>query len=153
MELVNLNSSTSGTKFVKLIVVSTVHLFVCQTISEQFILFFWLHEATNMTNKTFRSRKKTRNLKTRKESVRKALVRRGDQHVTKSGKIIQKKQFLAQTECKCKRNCSQSINTSRQMQIFQEFYRFNNWNQKTLSLRSLIKSSIPEKKLKSGQTN
>lgn len=104
-------------------------------------VFSLFHAASNSSKKIIRSRKRTRNLKSRKETVRKAAVQRGEEHVTRNGNIIPKRQFTVQTNCKCRKSCSQNINIFRQKQIFDEFYCFENWSQKTLFLRSLVNSA------------
>lgn len=65
-------------------------------------------------------------------------VQRGEERITKS-KIIPNKTFNAQTSCRCKRNCSQYIDESRQKGIFNSFYNLRNWTEKTLFLRTLAK--------------
>lgn len=87
-----------------------------------------------------RSRKKTRNPSNHKEKQRKRLVQRGEKHVTKSGNIIEAKQFKGQENCKCFRKCAERISVARQKQIFKDFYTFENWSSKVQYLRSLVQS-------------
>lgn len=91
-----------------------------------------------------RSRKRTRNPLKHKITQHKLKVQRGEERTTKS-KIIPKKVFCAQTTCRCKKNCSGRICISRQLEIFNSFYQLENWTQKTLFLRTLVrKFSVKE---------
>lgn len=87
-----------------------------------------------------KSRKRTRNPTKHKTYVRKQKVQKGEQRTTKDGNIIEKKTFQLQTTCQCKRKCAENINGSRQEEIFSAYYKFENWTQKTLFLRSLTKT-------------
>lgn len=74
-------------------------------------------------------------------------MQRGEEYTTKTGKIVKKKTFRAQATCACKRNCPQNINSDRQEEIFNAYYKFENWTQKTLFLRTLTKTSAVKEKL------
>lgn len=84
-----------------------------------------------------RTRKKPRKLALRKAYVQKQKVQRGEQHISRSGKIIAGKTFAAQLNCGCMRKCANEIDVVRQKEIFDDFYAIPNWTQKTLFLRSL----------------
>lgn len=71
--------------------------------------------------------------------VRKMKVQKGLEHITSSKRIIEAKAFHAQILCRCKRKCVENINVSRQRQIYDTFYSLQNWTQKTLFIRSLVK--------------
>lgn len=79
------------------------------------------------------TRKRTRNPKSHKEYRRKCLVQKGGERESRTGNIIRKMIFKAQSEC----NCCQSIDIDRQRAIFNAFYEFKNWERKSLFLRSL----------------
>lgn len=87
------------------------------------------------------SRKRTRNPEKHKAILQKQKVQRGDEHTTISGTTIEKKIFRAQNSCRCAKNCSQNIDCLRQEEVFNTFYRLENWTQKTLFLRTLVKST------------
>lgn len=99
----------------------------------------------SLDNQIVRSRKRMRNPQNHGEYKRKKLVQQGEMHVTKSGRIIQKKRFKAQRNCSCKRKCSRNIQIEAQKQIFKQFYQLENWCKKTLFLRSLVISSTNKK--------
>lgn len=100
-----------------------------------------------MHKDNFKSRKRTRNPQSHKETKRKKLVQLGEEHVSKSGSKIKGKVFHGQEICKCKRNCSGKIDVQRQRDIFDEFYRFENWSKKRLFLWSLVQSHAPKAKV------
>lgn len=79
-----------------------------------------------------------------KASIKKRNVQRGEEYVTKSGKTIPAKIFKAQDSCPCRLHCSQKIDVATQKKLFEQYYRLNDWTQKTLYLRSLTKR-IPVK--------
>lgn len=110
-----------------------------------FFLFFF--QDGNSSEGCIRSRKRTRNPQNDKEMKQKRLVQHGDEHVSKSGSIIKRKEFHVQERCKCKRNCAETIDVTRQKEIFQQFYQFENWSKKQIFLWSLLKSSITKSKL------
>lgn len=87
-----------------------------------------------------KSRKRTRNTEQRKIQQQKLKVQSGLEHTTKSGQVVQAKQFCEQVECICNKRCAQKIDIDRQKAIFNAFYTLENWSKKTLFLRSLIKS-------------
>lgn len=77
-----------------------------------------------------------------KKTIEKDKVERGIEHETRSGKIKKGKVFEAQTICKClKEMCSTKIDVARQKEIFDSFYQKSNWTQKTLFLRTSVKTS------------
>lgn len=94
-----------------------------------------------------KSRKRTRNPNNHKILVEKMKVQKGLEHLSKSGKVIKAKEFQIQIECRCRRKCAENITAERQKQIFDTYYNFINWSQKTLYLRSLVKSTPPKENL------
>lgn len=86
------------------------------------------------------SRKRTRNIEQHKQYQQRVKVQSGLEHITKSRKVVPAKVFCEQTDCKCKRKCAVKINIARQKTIFETFYGLPNWSQKTLFLRSFMKS-------------
>lgn len=94
-----------------------------------------------------KSRKRTRNPQNNEEAKRKRAVQLGEEHVSKSGLKIERKVFRAQDSCKCNRNCAMKIGVKRQRDIFDEFYQFKSWSQKTLFLWSLVQSHDVKKKI------
>lgn len=73
-------------------------------------------------------------------------------HKTKSGKIVKGKVFCEQTECGCKNKCAIFFCITRQKEIFDTFYSLKNKTQKTLYLRSLVRSHPKKENLKSMTT-
>lgn len=95
-------------------------------------------------------RKRTRNPQKHKSFIAKQRVERGLERITKKKqKLIPKKIFKAQSNCKCaggvknmmKKDlcCPQTIKAQRQKQIFEAFYEQMCWTQKTLYIRSCVK--------------
>lgn len=99
----------------------------------------------NVTNIAQKSRKRTRNPTKHKIQQKKLEVQSGEEYITHSGKIMQKKIFSPQSTCQCRRNCSERVNILRQREIFENFYKFENWTQKTLFLRTLVRKSDVKK--------
>lgn len=95
-----------------------------------------------------KSRKRTRNPNEHKIYEKKQKVQKGEQHTTNAGKVIEKKSFRPQKNCRCKRNCAENINSNRQEEIFSAYYKFENWTRKTLFLRSLTKKISVKENLK-----
>lgn len=91
-----------------------------------------------------KSRKRTRNPQKHKIFKQKLKIQSGLDYTTKSGRIVKGKIFLEQIKCGCKKKCEKKINLSRQKEIFDVFYSLNGWSQKTVCLRSLVKS-LPKK--------
>lgn len=110
--------------------------------SDQFLSIKMMNFTDIETNCTKKSRKRTRNPDKHKHIRQKQKVQSGEEHTTVSGKIIEKKIFQAQISCgRCAKNCCQNIDSLRQEEIFNSFYRLVNWTQKTLFLRTFVKSS------------
>lgn len=91
-------------------------------------------------------RKRIRNLQNHKSFIAKQCVERGLERLTKKNrKIIAKKVFKVQSNCKCagaikkKLSCPQTIKSERQKQIFEAFYHEMCWSQKTMYIRSCVK--------------
>lgn len=103
-------------------------------------------EITCGRNQTGKSRKRTRNPEKHKSYQQKIIVQKGIEHMTKT-KVVQGKIFHGQNECGCRKECANKINVMRQKEIFETFYDFKNWSQKTMYLRSLIKSVPKEEDL------
>lgn len=99
--------------------------------SDETILQNWVKNQT---------RKRTRNPQQHKEFKRKCLVQKGEEHTSKSGNVIKKKEFKVLETCSCSRNCYQIIDAARQRDIYNIYYKFENWSKKCLFLRSLITS-------------
>lgn len=79
----------------------------------------------------------------RKEKVRKSFlqhqkVQKGQEHYSRTGKLIPAVQFQSQTFCKCKLKCHTKIDENQQYQNFHTFYDLPNWTTKTMFLRSCI---------------
>lgn len=83
----------------------------------------------------FRPRKRLCKPNLHKRAIRKENVERG------KGKV-----FQIQAICKCSKNCPTKIDANRQKEIFDTFYQKSNWTQKTLLIRSSIKTSPVLKK-------
>lgn len=94
-----------------------------------------------------KSRKRTRNPKKHKAYVKKQKVQKGDEHTTNAGNVMEKKIFQSQSTCPCKRKCPQNINCNRQKEIFDSYYKLQNWTEKTLYLRSLTKTTSAKENL------
>lgn len=71
--------------------------------------------------------------------VKKRKVQSGKSYMTKSGKSVGEKIFIAQNKCTCKNRCAEKINIERQRETFTTFYGLENWSKKTIFLRSLVK--------------
>lgn len=102
---------------------------------------------TDDMNSSKKTRKRTRNPSKHKANEKKQKVQRGEQYTTNAGKLIEKKTFQPQAICRCKKNCAQKINSDRQQEIFSAYYKFENWNQKTLFLRTIIKTASVKENL------
>lgn len=87
-----------------------------------------------------KSRKRTRNPNNHKANIQKRKVQKGEEHTTISGKVVAEKVFQSQATCRCSRKCAERINSARQEDIFNCFYKLENWSQKTLYLRTLSKT-------------
>lgn len=101
------------------------------------IIIFEILDNENLV--PLRTRKRIRNPSEHKANVKKRKVQTGQEYVSRSGKIKKQKNFAAQNNCRCKRNCAEHIDALRQHEIFNSFYNLPNWTQKTLFLRSLVK--------------
>lgn len=99
-----------------------------------------------------KSRKRTRNPQKNKIFRQKVKVQSGIEHVTKSGRTVKGKKFCAQTKCGCKKNCSERICVTRQKKIFDVFYALENFTQKRLYLRSMVKTMPMKENLSSVST-
>lgn len=88
--------------------------------------------------------KKRRRVEFSKKAVRKQLVERGGERLTKK-KTIPAIEFVPQLNCKCssgkkpRPDCSSKIGAERQKQIFDAYYQGMAWSQKTLFLRGSVK--------------
>lgn len=85
-----------------------------------------------------KSKKRIRKPTIHKKYLEKQKVQKGLEHFSRSGKVIPAKTFHLQTECKCNRKCSETIDVQRQYEIFKTFYGLNSWSSKTLFLRGCI---------------
>lgn len=100
--------------------------------------FNWIFSAIAL----FRPRKKIYQPHLHKKSIAKDKVDRGIEHVTRSRKVTKGIVFEAQTICKClKQLCSTKIDVVHQKEIFDAFYQNADWTQKTLFIRSSVKTS------------
>lgn len=63
--------------------------------------------------------------------------------------LKQKKEihFVAQVNCKCRKNCAESIDFIAQKDIFDQFYSLPNWSGKTKFLRSIAKHEYVKENL------
>lgn len=95
----------------------------------------------NETTHPKSSRKRKRNPNDDIANKKKRKRQRGEEYLTKSGKTVAQKVFQVQTTCRCSQKCPQHINSERQEQIFNCFYKLENWTQKTLFLRTLCKTA------------
>lgn len=68
---------------------------------------------------------------------RKQKVQSGEEHFSRSGKLIPGKKFVAQLKCPCQKKCADKIDVIRQKEIFDDYYALPNWTQKTSFLFSL----------------
>lgn len=85
-----------------------------------------------------KSRKRTQNPTKHKSYEKKRKVQTGEEYITKSGRIIAKKEFYVQSECRCAKNCAKRIDALRQEQIFNSYHELKNWTQKTLFLQKTV---------------
>lgn len=99
------------------------------------MLIFYITDESTRGLQSSRKKKKRNDTK---RILKKAAVERGLQHTTKSGKIIEAKQFSAQTLCRCDKGCGLKIDVLRQKEIYDAYYNCN-WSGKTSFIRSSIK--------------
>lgn len=97
--------------------------------------------------KRTKSRKRTRNPGDHKSNIRKRKVQSGLEYTTSSGNVVAEKNFQPQVMCRCPRKCPQRISVVRQEEIFDCFYKLENWSKKTLYLRTLSKRVQAKEKL------
>lgn len=87
-----------------------------------------------------KSRKRIRRIHSHKRNLDKENVEHGRFHITKSGKNIPEKTFKPQNICKCSKLCATKIDETQQRHIFDTYYKQCNWTQKTLFIRSCVKT-------------
>lgn len=113
---------------------------------KHFILFYcdrdFVHTSkfaifSDDSTSTHLSRKKKKRSDT-KRILQKTAVERGMKHLTKSGKIIEAKNFSCQTLCRCDKGCGLKIDVVRQKEIYDAFYN-TNWSSKTAFIRSCVR--------------
>lgn len=108
-----------------------------------FNIFFYF----GVVNGRFRSRKRTRHPNRWKSSIKKQEVQKGQEHTSKSGRIIPAKTFLAQVCCSCRLKCHEKIDVVAQKAAYDHYYNLKSWSEKTLHIRSFVKKSVMNKNL------
>lgn len=95
-----------------------------------------------------KTRKRTRHPLKWKSAIKKQKFQTGEEYVIKSkfeaDKIIPAKAFKPQVLCSCRFHCSSKIDVATQKSHFDQFYRLDNWAQKTLQLRTLVERNVLE---------
>lgn len=92
-------------------------------------------------------RKRLRNFQLHKKVIQKHKVERGEEHLSKRGKVINKKIFCMQINCHCNLKCAEKITVERQLEIFSSYYHLSNWMNKTTFLRGCVSRKINKKKM------
>ncbi|CAH0555186.1 unnamed protein product [Brassicogethes aeneus] len=72
-------------------------------------------------------------------------VQSGEEHRTKSGRIIKKK--VMKEACKCRKHCSESINDEKRKQIFDKFWSMSNYSRQSAFVGSCVRR-VPKKRVK-----
>lgn len=98
-------------------------------------------------DENFKPRKRLRKEHTRKSFMTHEKVQRGQEHYSRSGRLIDKKKFHPQPICSCRMRCHNKIDVERQHVIFQNFYDFPDWTRKTLYLRSSVEKNAVARKI------
>lgn len=87
-------------------------------------------ENTQTDKENIKPAKKIRNPKKHKSVLNKVSREKGEEYTTKRGKVVPAKQFT-KIICKCRKSCHLTINEAQQKAIFQQYYNFGSWTEKT----------------------